>query len=198
MSNVRLVAENENEEFLNCMTTAFVADPTVRYMWPEPSRYLAEFKSFANVYCGDAVINQTAWTNDNFSGGAAWLAPNDHQDEDRLVEKVMNTCPSDRVDEILGALEKLADYHPANDCWYLPMIGVDPNYQGSGYGRGLMDHMLEKIDHQGLPVYLESSSPRNIELYIRCGFEVMDHLELGGKPIITPMIRAAKKCCSPI
>lgn len=193
MKNIRLVEKTENDNFLNCMLTAFVADPTVRYMWPEPSLYLNHFKTFANLYCGNAVNNQTAWVKGDFNGVAAWLGPYKEQDESALIDIVVSTCPSDRVDEILGLLATLSSYYPKEPCWYLPLIGVDPSLQGNGYGMELMGHMLREIDQRGLPVYLESSNPANITLYKRCGFDEMDRLELGGQPIVTPMIRDAKK-----
>ena len=193
MKTLRLVSSIENDKFLNCLLTAFFADPTIRYMWPESSQFLNHFKTFADSYCGNAVINQTAWTKDNFAGVAAWLGPNKEQDEDTLIDIIVNTCPGERVDEILGLLDTLSSYHPKEACWYLPMIGVDPNFQRHGYGMELMSHMLHEIDRRGLPVYLESSNPENITLYQKCGFDVMDRLELGGQAIVTPMIRGAKK-----
>lgn len=193
MKTLKLVTSRENDKFLNCLVTAFVADPTIRYMWPEPTQFLEHFKTFANLYCGNAVINQTAWTKSNFAGVAAWLGPNKEQNEDALIDIIVNTCPGDRVDEILGLLDKLSSYYPTEACWYLPMIGVDPNFQRQGHGMELMSHMLDEIDSQGLPVYLESSNPKNISLYKLCGFEELGRLELGGRAIVTPMIRDARK-----
>ena len=86
----------------------------------------------------------------------------------------------------------MESYHPEEPCWYLPIIAVDPFYQGKGYGSQLMKHALSRVDEDGLPAYLESSNPRNISLYERLGFEIMGQIQIGTSPIVTPMIRSAR------
>jgi ribosomal protein S18 acetylase RimI-like enzyme len=85
--------------------------------------------------------------------------------------------------------EAMDEYHPDDPCWYLPLIAVDPAYQGNGFGSQLMKHALNRIDEDGLLAYLESSNPRNITLYERQGFEIMGQVQIGGSPPIHPMIR---------
>ena len=89
-------------------------------------------------------------------------------------------------------MEQVGAYHPQEDCWYLPLIGVDPVYQGRGYGGALMAHALQQIDEEHLPAYLESSNPRNISLYERHGFETLGEVQLGSSPTFVPMLRAAR------
>ncbi|MHA1457008.1 MAG: GNAT family N-acetyltransferase [Promethearchaeota archaeon] len=61
-----------------------------------------------------------------------------------------------------------------DDHWYLQTLGVEPAYQGKGYGSLLMGYMLEKIDNtNALPVFLETSTDINVKFYKRFGFEVM-------------------------
>ena len=86
----------------------------------------------------------------------------------------------------------MGDYHPDEEHWYLPVIGVDPAHQGQGIGAALMKHALATIDAQGLPACLESSNPRNISLYERHGFEAADAIQRGSSPVVTPMYRAAR------
>ena len=51
-------------------------------------------------------------------------------------------------------LEQMGAYHPQAPHWYLPMIGVDPPYQGKGYGGALLKYGLEQCDRDhtgGIP-----------------------------------------------
>jgi hypothetical protein len=45
--------------------------------------------------------------------------------------------------------------------------------------------MLDRVDEEGQPAYLESSKERNVALYARFGFEVVEELRsgTGGPPI---------------
>ena len=89
-------------------------------------------------------------------------------------------------------LEEMEEYHPKENTWYLPIIAVDPAYQGAGLGSQLMKKALERVDVEGLDAYLESSNPRNMSLYERCGFETMGRIQVGDSPPVHPMIRRAQ------
>jgi hypothetical protein len=53
--------------------------------------------------------------------------------------------------------------------------------------------MLERADAEGLPVYLESSNPRNLTFYRRHGFEAWGEVIRmpEGGPSVQPMWRPA-------
>ena len=89
-----------------------------------------------------------------------------------------------------AAFGEMASYRPEGDCWYLPLIGVDPAHQGRGLGSMMLKHALNIIDEKGLPAFLESSNPANISLYERHGFEVVGRIQVGSSPAVHPMHRA--------
>jgi ribosomal protein S18 acetylase RimI-like enzyme len=67
----------------------------------------------------------------------------------------------------LGQIEGLHEQVPA-EHWYLEFIGTSKNAQGHGLG----SRLLASAPNQGLPVYLESSNPRNLGFYQRHGFAI--------------------------
>jgi ribosomal protein S18 acetylase RimI-like enzyme len=73
--------------------------------------------------------------------------------------------------------------HPRNPKhWYLYAIGARTGSQGRGVGSALLTAMLTTIDEAGEPAYLESSNGRNVPLYERYGFTVVEelHIDRGG------------------
>jgi GNAT superfamily N-acetyltransferase len=73
--------------------------------------------------------------------------------------------------------------HPHERHYYLFILGVEPEWQGKGIGAALMRPILERCDREKLPAYLEATTPRNCELYLRNGCEVVEEIELpGGGP----------------
>lgn len=70
---------------------------------------------------------------------------------------------------VLTDLEKL---HPTEPHYYLEFIGTDPQHQGKGFGRALMEPMVERADREGVGMYLENSKEQNLAFYGRYGFEV--------------------------
>jgi ribosomal protein S18 acetylase RimI-like enzyme len=64
--------------------------------------------------------------------------------------------------------------------WYLFAIGVRPQQQGQGLGAALLRHGVERARITGFPVYLETTQARNLPLYEKHGFRVMDEARWAG------------------
>lgn len=187
-----VTAQEENRErVIQAIVLGFSADPLVRWFWPEAATYLQSGPGF-DAFGGRAIDSGSAYATGNYEGVAMWLPPGVEPDEERFVAHMQETIAEDIIEEVISVLEAMEEYHPDEPCWYLPIIAVDPAYQGQGLGSQLMKHALNRIDEDGLPAYLESSNPRNMSLYERHGFEVMGQIQIGTSPPIHPMIRLAR------
>ena len=135
------------------------------------------------------IDNSSAYVCGDFKGAALWLPPAQESDEERFIREVEANVLPERHETLFRVLEEMEDYHPHGDCWYLPLIAVDPVYQNQGIGSQMMKYALDKVDSDALPAYLESSNPKNISLYERYGFEIMGRIQIADAPPIHPMIR---------
>ncbi len=73
-----------------------------------------------------------------------------------------------RVDATSEAMDA---HHPSEPHAYLFTIGVRARARGKGLGRVLMQPMLDKLDADGTPAYLENSNPANVRFYESFGFK---------------------------
>jgi ribosomal protein S18 acetylase RimI-like enzyme len=192
MSVIRTVEPNEVSKMMACFTSAFIADPTIRFLYPKATEYLSSSPRLQELHCGDSIASGTVFTIDEFRGVAAFMGPDSSVDEESLVTHVMSTATEETAEEVLALLEAASVCCPDGPHWSLPGIAVDPYYQGNGYGGQLMEFALKKIDQDHLPVYLESSNPMNISLYQRFGFNICESYQLDGRSIYTPMLRPAQ------
>jgi len=71
---------------------------------------------------------------------------------------------------------KMHKKHAPGKHWYLETLGVDPNFQGKGIGSSLMNIKFKDIDLQGLPIYLETSTEKNVKFYEKLGFHVAEEV----------------------
>lgn len=190
----RGLVENVSHEssLIATITMAFSADPVARWFYPKPADYFRWFPGFVRAFAGQAIADGTALFQPDYSGAALWLQPDAHPDEDALIKLVRDSLPEERHSEIFELFMKMDAGHPEENHWYLPMIGVDTFRQNEGIGTELMRNALERTDSEGLPAYLESSNPRNIPLYRRCGFQELGEIRVADSPPLVRMLRKAQ------
>ena len=61
--------------------------------------------------------------------------------------------------------------------WYLAILATDPDFQGRGVARRLLDHVLDRCDADGLAAWLETTDSANPPLYEHVGFRTVLHVE---------------------
>ena len=188
-SSLRTATSTDAERCLAVLTLAFGADPPCRWAWPDPHQYLEAFPRFARAFGGGAITHETAYCREGFSGVALWLPPGVAPDEASLEGVIQDTVAEGRKASVFAMFEKMGALHPREAHWYLPLIGVDPARQGEGIGSALLRHVLITCDAQKLSAYLEATSPRNIPLYQRHGFEPLGSIQVADAPPIVPMVR---------
>ena len=77
--------------------------------------------------------------------------------------------------------------------WYLQIIGVDPAYHGQGFSSRLLRPVLERIDLERMPCFLETNTGKNVAIYRRFGFEVVSEDKMPGTEVMSfAMLRKAK------
>jgi ribosomal protein S18 acetylase RimI-like enzyme len=193
MHTVRTASGPDEAVVIDALTLAFGADPVTRWTWSDPHVYLASFPRFVRAFGGRAFVRGSAHYVQDHVGAALWLPPGEHPDEEAMGKLMEDTVPAAVSKDAAGLLEQMGRYHPKEPHWYLPLIGIDPAYQGKGYGGALLQHAAGMCDRAGELAYLESTNARNIPLYERHGFEVLGEIRSGSAPPLFPMLRKPRR-----
>jgi GNAT superfamily N-acetyltransferase len=189
MTAGRPAAEIDVGRAIDVLARAFRADPITRWAWPDDAVYDRHFAGFAVAFAGAAFAHGTALVDDDYAGAALWLPPGAHANEEALGAIIAMTVAEERQVHLFELVELQANTHPQAPHWYLPLIGVHPAHQGKGVGSRLLTRSLQLSDEQGLPAYLEATSPGSRDLYQRFGFEVVTELQVADSPPMWPMLR---------
>ncbi len=64
--------------------------------------------------------------------------------------------------------------------WFLWLLAVDKGRQGQGYARRLLEPMLERIEKEGLPCFLDTQKEGNVQLYRHFEFQVAEKGQIPG------------------
>jgi ribosomal protein S18 acetylase RimI-like enzyme len=174
---------------IDTLVLGFSADPIFRWLYSEPRQFLSTFPTLAQLYGGRAFEHDSAYHVDGYLGSALWLPPGVHPDEEGMISLFQDSLSEPTLSDAFSVLEQMDHFHPAEPCWHLAFIAVDPVRQGHGLGSRLLEHTLKVCDKDGKVAYLESTNPANLSLYIRHGFEVLGQMQAGGSPPMFPMVR---------
>jgi len=80
---------------------------------------------------------------------------------------------SETIDEAHARLVPFRHY-------FLQVIGVDPIHQGKGLASKLIRPILERLDEENLPCYLETLDYPTVPIYEHFGFQVLEEIRIPG------------------
>ena len=177
------------DRYASTMTLAFAADPVVRWAFPDARQYMTTFMPLVGIFGGPGFDHGSAYVIGDFSGTALWVPPGTEPDFEAIAALFEQNMAQPALGSLLSLFEQMAEHHPSEPHWYLPLIGVEPAYRGKAFGSALMDHALVRCDRDQKPAYLEATSPANLSLYERHGFRLLGEFRSGDSPPMFPMLR---------
>ena len=65
--------ENDREEVISTLVSAFVDDPVERWLFPDAEQYSRYFPAFVAAFAGESFARRTVWTLGEVSAAAVWL-----------------------------------------------------------------------------------------------------------------------------
>jgi len=192
MADVRVATRDEIPRLADTLASAFSQDPVFMWMTPERNR-LGRLRRFFTRQLGFTMRHEAVFTSDNCDCVAIWLPPEKWKVPTGELVRMMPTMVSSfgsRLPRILGGLTLIEKKHP-NDPphWYLEFLGTRRELQRKGVGSSVISFMLDRCDQEGIPAYLEASSPDNVPFYRRHGFDVLEELQLKNGPPVWAMLR---------
>jgi GNAT superfamily N-acetyltransferase len=186
---VRKAAEHELPRLAAALAQAFDDDPQFVWIVPDASRRPAILERGFELWLRRIWFAQDqSYTTDGVVGAAVWERPGQWKTP---ISKQLTMAPAMTrifgryLPRIMRAITAVESNHPEEPHYYLPFVGVVPDWQGRGIGAALMRPMLDRCDDESMPAYLEASTPRNRALYERHGFAVTEefHLAKGSPPL---------------
>ncbi|WP_199178287.1 GNAT family N-acetyltransferase [Mycobacterium hubeiense] len=184
-----VTSTTDEDRAIATLTIAFSSDPVARWFLRDAARYLTYWPRTVKALGGNAFDVGTADSISDCAAVALWVPPDGAADFEAVEAIAVEAIPESDQEEVFGFMEQMDRYHPTERHWYLPVIGVDTTKQGGGLGSALLRHATARCDRDGLPAYLEATSPRNRRLYAAHGFEEQGVIQVGSSPPMWPMLR---------
>ena len=160
------------------VVAAFAADPAFRFFFPDDATYPDLVGRFAGYLFDKRLPHGGAWVVDGGRSVALWDPPAGEAARD-LAAVPAPVLPDDaqaRLDTWDATVHHLL---PSEPHWYLGVLATDPAHAGQRWGRAVMAAGLGRAVTAGLPAYLETATPANVEVYERSGWAVTGTAAVG-------------------
>lgn len=181
--SVESAQRGDRRAIIDVLTTAFHKDPPMLALFPdERRRPQAMRRMYAVDVTPKAVLNGrtlVARDGDDVVGAALAFPPR----RKRPLKPLADLLDAPRYVAIFGRrvlqardlIVALNASHPKEPHIHLLYLGAART--GEGIGAALLTKLGEAADSDGLPIYLEASTPNSARLYRRHGFEDVGQLD---------------------
>jgi GNAT superfamily N-acetyltransferase len=189
-SDIRKLGADDVPTIARALARAFDDDPVMNWVFPNDAGRPARLEAAFALYLRRIwLLENECYGTERLFGAALWLPPGKWKisvaRQLRLLPSMIAVNGRD-LPRLLRVLHKMETVHPEEPpSYYLAVLGVEPEQQGHGFGSALMQPVLERCDRERIPAYLESSKRRNVVLYERHGFRVIEEMKVAddGPPL---------------
>ena len=95
------------------------------------------------------------------------------------IKLILKSNGISNIPKVLEREKLISKNYPDSGIYYLWFIGVAPENQNMGLGKKLLAEIIEDAHQMNRPVYLETSTEKNVPWYQNAGFEIYNKLDFG-------------------
>ena len=88
------------------------------------------------------------------------------------IKLIFSCIGVENIKKALVRESKIKQLQPKTTMYYLWFIGVDPEHQNEGIGSVLLDEIINDSKNKQRPIYLETSTLKNLPWYKKYGFQI--------------------------
>jgi GNAT superfamily N-acetyltransferase len=169
-SSVREATLADARRLAQALASAFQDDPVIAWIFPDEQRRRRVLPAFMEFRLRRlAFPHDQVWMTAGEAAAAVWLPPPgrwqlSRSQRLRLLPPLVRFLGL-RTASVLAGLERMEARHlRGRSHWYPFILGTEQAAQGRGLGSALLAQVLARVDADGMPAYLESSSERNLAL----------------------------------
>jgi len=180
---MKIAQHSDRERVVDILWKAFKNNKSVNYIAGEKEkkiRFLMQY-SFENCMDNGQVFlseDENACAMIQFMDKKKSFWKNTYLD----IQLILKTVGIPNIPKVLARESFIKKHYPKELFTYLWFIGVEPENQGKGSGSRILKSVLDYSKKLNRPVYLETSTQRNLPWYKAHGFDVYDVSDRFGFP----------------
>ena len=178
------VANREDKNLVvRILTDAFLDNKSVNYLIPGDRRHKSRVQALMEYSFEVCFASGKVLISDDDSAVALISFPENKKTTFRglLWEAglVLNGIGFGNISRAINREKKIAENYPKCPIYYLWFLAVDKNRQGRGIGSTFLNEIKADAVAMERPIYLETSTVRNLPFYERAGLVQYAQLDFG-------------------
>jgi len=174
---MRKATWSDREKVVNIIAESFEGNPSVNWVIKNDSKRIKRIKILAEYAFSNVQRRGGVYLSSNEEGVILFYKDNEYKegiaDYIDQAKLAIGAVGLNRVGSILNRESYKKKIRPADGefiyCWF---YGVKDIARGKGAAIELKNYIFSEADRKQLPIYLETSLPKNLIAYKRYGFEI--------------------------
>jgi ribosomal protein S18 acetylase RimI-like enzyme len=179
---MRKANDQEKTLIIDILTQSFESNQSVNYVVKQDRERLRRIRALMDYSFEVCKLFGDVFISDNKKACALIMYPEKKKTSLKAIMldiKLIIQCVGFRnVKRTLSREALIKKIQPKELMTYLWFIGVKPDDQNNGFGSNLLQSIIDYSNQINRPVYLETSTVRNLPWYKRFGFEVYSEQDL--------------------
>ena len=172
----------EKDIIVDILTQSFESNQSVNYIINQDKRRLRRIRSLMDYSFEVCNLFGEVFISEDKKACALIMYPDKKKTSLRSILldiKLITQCIG--IKNVMKTLNREAlikKIQPKEPMTYLWFIGVNPEDQNKGYGSNMLQSIIQYSDKDNKPIYLETSTIRNLPWYKKFGFEIYSEHDL--------------------
>ncbi|WP_026898558.1 GNAT family N-acetyltransferase [Daejeonella oryzae] len=179
---MRQATTKDKDHITDLLTCAFTDNQSVNYIIKQDEKRLKRIKALMSYSFEICKLFGEVYLSDDDHACALIVYPHKKRTSFKSIlldiQLIYNCIGFFHIGRALKRELKIGKIQPKEKKYYLWFIGVDPAYQSKGIGSEFLMEVIEDSEKKHLPIYLETSTLRNLPFYTKMGFSVYHQLNL--------------------
>jgi GNAT superfamily N-acetyltransferase len=176
---------NHKSHVIEILSNSFEDNQSVNYIVKQDSKRKERIRALMDYSFEICYMFGAVYLSDDKKGCALVLYPDQKKFSIKStlldVQLLLNAIGLTRAGKAMSRESAIKSNYPKQPIYYLWFLGVLNSDQNKGIGSQLLREIIQDSEKQQKPIYLETSTVKNLPWYKKFGFAIYKELDFGYK-----------------
>lgn len=177
--------KNHKSHVIEILSNSFEDNQSVNYIVKQDSKRKERIRALMDYSFEICYMFGAVYLSDDKKGCALVLYPDQKKFSIKStlldVQLLLNAIGLTRAGKAMSRESAIKSNYPKQPIYYLWFLGVLNSDQNKGIGSQLLSEIIQDSEKQQKPIYLETSTLKNLPWYKKFGFTIYKELDFGYK-----------------